>query len=208
MVNDLGFIESAYRPVKDGKIQDEAVFLNAFVESNYQIAQFDSVDDSGKKFVSDKVVARKDGNFALTDVNDINYVDVSPQQLVSVAAALIPFLEHDDASRALMGANMQRQAVPLIRPEVPLVGTGMECEVAKSSGAAVVAKFDGVVRHVSADQVIVVSDKSLFETEDEWLDYGVQTYDLTKFHRSSYSTWIHQRPIVSSLVIMLKLATS
>ena len=198
MVNDLGFIESAYRPVKDGKIQDEAVFLNAFVESNYQIAQFDSVDDSGKKFVSDKVVARKDGNFALTDVNDINYVDVSPQQLVSVAAALIPFLEHDDASRALMGANMQRQAVPLIRPEVPLVGTGMECEVAKSSGAAVVAKFDGVVRHVSADQVIVVSDKSLFETEDEWLDYGVQTYDLTKFHRSSYSTWIHQRPIVSA----------
>ena len=196
MVNDLGFIESAYRPVKNGKIQDEAVFLNAFVESNYQIAQFDSVDDSGKKFVADKVVARKDGNFALTSVEDIDYVDVSPQQLVSVAAALIPFLEHDDASRALMGANMQRQAVPLIRPQVPLVGTGMEYEVAQSSGAAVVAKFDGIVRHVSSDQVIVVSDRSLFETDDEWLDYGVQTYDLTKFHRSSYSTWIHQRPIV------------
>jgi DNA-directed RNA polymerase subunit beta len=197
MVNDLGFIESAYRPVKDGKIQEEAVFLNAFVESDYQIAQFDSVDDSGKKFVADKVVARKDGNFTLTDVKDISYVDVSPQQLVSVAAALIPFLENDDASRALMGANMQRQAVPLIRPQVPLVGTGMECEVAKSSGAAVVAKFDGVVRHVSSDQIIVVSDKSLFATKDEWLDYGVQTYDLTKFHRSSYSTWIHQRPIVA-----------
>jgi DNA-directed RNA polymerase subunit beta len=196
MVNDLGFIESAYRPVKNGKIQDEAVFLNAFVESNYQIAQFDSVDDSGKKFVADKVVSRKDGNFALTSVEDIDYVDVSPQQLVSVAAALIPFLEHDDASRALMGANMQRQAVPLIRPQVPLVGTGMEYEVAQSSGAAVVAKFDGVVRHVSSDQVIVVSDRSLFESDDEWLDYGVQTYDLTKFHRSSYSTWIHQRPIV------------
>jgi DNA-directed RNA polymerase subunit beta len=197
MVNDLGFIESAYRPVKDGKIQDEAVFLNAFVESNYQIAQFDSVDDSGKKFVADKVVARKDGNFTVTDVKDIDYVDVSSQQLVSVAAALIPFLEHDDASRALMGANMQRQAVPLLRPQVPLVGTGMECEVAKSSGTALAAKFAGTVRHVSSDQVIVVSERSLFDTDDQWLDYGVQTYDLTKFHRSSYSTWIHQHPIVA-----------
>lgn len=197
MVNDLGFIESSYRLVKDGKIQDEVVFLDAFEESSLYIAQADAADEDGKRLIGDKVIARHAGDFMPVDAKLINAIDLSPQQLVSVAAALIPFLEHDDASRALMGANMQRQAVPLIQPETPIVGTGMESEVARSSGAAIIAERSGVVKYVSSDEIVIASDEEHYADEESWVDKGIQSYRLKKFHRSSYSTWIHQRPIVS-----------
>ena len=196
VVNELGFIESSYRLVKNGKIQDEVVFLDAFEESGLYIAQADAADDAGKQLVGDKVIARHGGDFMVVDSKEINAIDLSPQQLVSVAAALIPFVEHDDASRALMGANMQRQAVPLIKPETPVVGTGMEAEVARSSGAAIIAERSGVVRYVSSDEIVVASDEFEFADEESWVDKSVQSYRLKKFNRSSYSTWIHQRPIV------------
>jgi len=196
MVNDLGFIESAYRPVKDGKIIDEVIFLNAFEEGSRFIAQADAVDATGTQLKDARVLARHDGNFIDVDSKDIDCIDLSPQQLVSVAASLIPFLEHDDASRALMGANMQRQAVPLIRSQTPIVGTGMEAEVSKASGAVITAEYDGVVEYVSADKIIVRAQESNFKTMEDWIDKGVKVYTLKKFNRSSYSTWIHQRPVV------------
>lgn len=196
MVNDLGFIESAYRPVKDGKIVDEVIFLNAFEESSRFIAQADAVDATGTKLKDSRVLARHEGNFIDVESSTINCIDLSPQQLVSVAASLIPFLEHDDASRALMGANMQRQAVPLIRSQAPIVGTGMEAEVSKASGAVITAEYDGVVEYVSADKIIVRAKEENFKTIEDWIDKGVKVYTLKKFNRSSYSTWIHQRPVV------------
>lgn len=196
MVNELGFIESAYRLVENGQIKDDVIFLDAFSEGKRFIAQADAMDDSGKGLKSDKVLARHEGNFEVVESKQVDAIDLSAQQLVSVAASLIPFLEHDDASRALMGANMQRQAVPLIRPEKPFVGTGMEKEVAKSSGAAIIAEHSGVVRYVSADEIIVANDEANFEDEESWIDNATQVYKLKKFNRSSYSTWIHQRPIV------------
>ena len=197
MVNELGFIESAYRSVKDGEIQDEVVFLDAFEEGSRFIAQADAADQTGKKLNGSKVLARHGGNFEVVESKQVDAIDLSAQQLVSVAASLIPFLEHDDASRALMGANMQRQAVPLICPQKPFVGTGMEKEVAKSSGSAIIAESSGVVRYVSADEIIVESDQSCFNDEESWIDNAVKTYRLKKFNRSSYSTWLHQRPIVN-----------
>ncbi len=197
MVNELGFIESAYRPVKEGKILDEVIFLDAFKESAHFIAQADAMDDAGKKLKSDKVLARHEGNFVVVDAKDVDAIDLSPQQLVSVAASLIPFLEHDDASRALMGANMQRQAVSLICPQKPFVGTGMEKEVAKSSGAAIVAEFSGIVKYVSADEIIVANIKTDFVDEESFMNHAISVYKLKKFNRSSFSTWIHQRPIVN-----------
>jgi len=198
MVNDLGFIETAYRPVKGGKLLDEVIFLDAFQESDKYIAQADAVDKTGNKIEKDTVLARYQGNFLYTDLDNITYIDLSPKQLVSVASALIPFLEHDDASRALMGANMQRQAVPLIRCQTPLVGTGMEKEVCKASpGAVISARHAGVVEYVSSEKIIVRADEASFTTTDAWLAGGVDVYHLRKFERSSYSTWIHQKPIVS-----------
>ena len=196
MVNDLGFIETSYRLVKNGKIEDEVVFLDAFEEAALFIAQADAASEDGKSLATDKVIARHAGNFIVVDSKQVNAIDLSPQQLVSVAAALIPFLEHDDASRALMGANMQRQAVPLILPQPPIVGTGMESEVARSSGAAIIAERSGVVQYVAADEIIVASGDKDFVDEESWVDKGVQSYRLKKFHRSSFCTWIHQRPIV------------
>jgi len=196
MVNDLGFIESAYRPVKNGKIIDEVVFLNAFEEGSRFIAQADAVDETGVNLKDNHVLARHEGNFIDIDSKKVDYIDLSPQQLVSVAASLIPFLEHDDASRALMGANMQRQAVPLVRSETPIVGTGMEIEVSKASGAVVTAEHDGVVEYVSSDKIIVRSKEESFKTTEDWVDKGVKIYTLKKFNRSSYSTWIHQRPVI------------
>ena len=196
MVNDLGFIESAYRPVKNGKIQDEVVFMNAFEEGARYIAQADAMDDTGKKLKHDTVLARHEGNFEAVEAKVVDAIDLSPQQLVSVAASLIPFLEHDDPSRALMGSNMQRQAVPLICPQTPFVGTGMEKEVAKSSGAAIIADKSGTVKYVSADEIIIATNESDFKDEEAWIDNATQVYKLKKFNRSSYSTWIHQRPIV------------
>jgi len=197
LVNDLGFIETAYHPVKNGKVLDEVVFLDAFEEANKHIAQADAIIDTNRTLVTDQVFARHDGNFMYVEKQQIDYIDLSPKQLVSVATALIPFLEHDDASRALMGSNMQRQAVPLIKCETPLVGTGMEREVCQASGAAILAKRSGKVIYVSADKIIVQAPREDFETVEDWIAQGIDTYFLKKFIRSSFSTWIHQTPAVA-----------
>jgi len=196
MVNDLGFIETAYRPVTKGKIKEAVVFLDAFQESEDYIAQADALKP-GKSDLSDDVIARHEGNFMLVDSDKVNYIDLSPKQLVSVSAALIPFLEHDDAVRALMGSNMQRQAVPLIKTEVPIVGTGMEKEIVKGSSAVLTARRAGVVTYVSSEKIVVQIDRNQVSTDDEWIAKGVDTYPLKKFVRSSYSTWMHHTPIVS-----------
>jgi DNA-directed RNA polymerase subunit beta len=196
MVNDLGFIETAYRPVVNGKILSEVVFLDAFEESGNYIAQADAIDSVTGHLKNEKVFARHDDNLLYVDAEKINYIDLSPKQLVSVSAALVPFLDHDDAVRALMGANMQRQAVPLITTKAPIVGTGMEQEIVKSSGALVLAKRSGVVEYVSSDKIIVrVNEDECSNTED-WVTHGIDIYHLKKFQRSSYSTWIHHAPIV------------
>src|SRR5579863_8634110 len=196
MVNDLGFIETAYCPVKNGKVEESVVFLDAFEESGNYIAQADAIDPKTNQLKKGKVFARHDDNLLYVDVEKINYIDLSPKQLVSVSAALIPFLEHDDAVRALMGANMQRQAVPLIRTSAPLVGTGMEREIVKASGAVITAKRSGVVEYVSSEKIIVRAHENEFAHIEDWVSQGVDTYYLNKFLRSSYSTWVHHTPIV------------
>jgi len=195
-VNDLGFIEAAYRPAKDGKIKDEVIFLDAFEESEKYLSQADSVHPKTSQIKGDKVFARHEGNFMYVEPKKINYVDLSAKQLVSVSTALIPFLEHDDASRALMGSNMQRQAVPLVKCETPIVGTGMEREICRSSGSALIAKRSGVVEYVSSEKIIIRCDDEDFSQIDDWVSQGIDTYYLKKFTRSSYSTWIHHTPIV------------
>lgn len=196
MVNDLGFIETAYRPVKNRKVSDEVVFLDAFEESGSYIAQADAIDVKTNQLKPGKVFVRYDDNLLYVDSELVNYIDLSPKQLVSVSAALVPFLDHDDAVRALMGANMQRQAVPLITTHAPLVGTGMEREIVKSSGALMLARRGGIVEYVSSNKIIIrVNEDECVNTED-WITHGIDTYHLKKFQRSSYSTWIHHAPIV------------
>ena len=190
-INKYGFIESPYRRVVDGVISDETDYLSAIEESKFTIAQA-SADINNNKILSQEfVTCRRDGEIILAKTHDINYIDVSPKQLVSVAASLIPFLENDDANRALMGSNMQRQAVPLIRAEAPLVGTGMEAIVAKDSGAAVVARRNGTIVQVDANRIVVRSEE-LAESDNS----GVDIYTLTKFQKSNQNTAINQRPIV------------
>ena len=196
MVNDLGFIETAYRKVADGKIKDDVVFLDAFEEQDQFIAQPDETRSQDSALKGSRVFARNQGNFLYVDSEKVNYIDLSPTQLVSVSAALIPFLEHDDASRALMGANMQRQAVPLINPQNTLVGTGMEKEIVKASGGVIYAKRSGIVEYVSSEKIIVRSEESEFKNIDDWISQAIDTYELRKFQRSSHSTWIHHTPIV------------
>ena len=183
-------------PVENGKIKDEVVFLDAFQEQDQFIAQPDEAITEDLKLQESKVFARNQGNFLYADADKINYIDLSPKQLVSVSSALIPFLEHDDASRALMGANMQRQAVPLINPHNTLVGTGMECEIAKASGGVVTAKRAGTIEYVSSEKIMIRADESEFRNIDEWISQAIDTYHLRKFQRSSHSTWIHHTPIV------------
>lgn len=195
MVNDLGFIETAYRPVTEGTITDDVVFLDAFQEEGHYIAQADTVRNFELQ-KGNKVSVRHRGDFTYTDSDTVDYIDLSPKQLVSVSSALIPFLEHDDASRALMGANMQRQAVPLIRPEAPIIGTGMESEVVKASGSVVTARRSGVIEYVSAEKIIIRADENQFKNTEDWIAQAIDTYYLRKFERSSYSTWIHHTPIV------------
>ncbi|TET06523.1 DNA-directed RNA polymerase subunit beta [Candidatus Dependentiae bacterium] len=196
MVNDLGFVETTYRPVINKKVQDRVIFLDAFEEDKRYIAQADAIAADGKTLKGNRIFARHEGNFLYVDADKIDYVDLSPKQLVSVSSALIPFLEHDDAVRALMGANMQRQAVPLVKPEAPIVGTGMEKEIVKASGAVIISEQAGVVEYVSANKIIVCADKDEFIDIDNWIVNGIKTYHVKKFQRSSYSTWIHQTPIV------------
>ncbi|HBL98427.1 TPA: DNA-directed RNA polymerase subunit beta [Candidatus Dependentiae bacterium] len=196
LVNELGFIETAYRPVKKNEILDDVVFLDAFEETDAYIAQADVIKKGGDKITGSSVFARHGGNFLYAATEKINYVDLSPKQLVSVATALIPFLEHDDASRALMGANMQRQAVPLVRTQTPIVATGMEAEIARASGACLTARRPGVVEYVSSEKIVIRADETAFGNVDDWIAYGVETYHLRKFQLSSHNTWVHQTPCV------------
>ena len=190
-VNKYGFIETPYRKVENGKITDEVVYLSAMEEEKYTIAQANTPLDDNGNFANELVDCRIAGDHVLKKHEDINLMDVSPKQVVSVAAALIPFLENDDANRALMGSNMQRQAVPLLRAESPFVGTGMERIVARDSGAAVVATRGGVIDQVDAIRVVVrVTDK--IENDES----AVDIYTLQKFQRSNQNTCINQRPIV------------
>ncbi|WP_444943467.1 DNA-directed RNA polymerase subunit beta [Microbulbifer sp. ZKSA006] len=192
--NHYGFLESAYRKVVDGKVTDEITYLSAINEANFIIAQASAeVDDNGN-FVDDLISVRHQGEFTLKAPGEIQYMDVSAKQVVSVAAAMIPFLEHDDANRALMGSNMQRQAVPTLRAEKPLVGTGMERTVARDSGVCVVAKRGGIIERVDSSRVVV----RVADAEVEAGDAGVDIYNLTKYIRSNQNTCINQRPIVNT----------
>lgn len=192
-VNKFGFIETPYRVVQNGRVTDEVRYLTAIEEEQYVIAPADTPVDGQGKFVGEMISARKGSDFVSVSPEEVNLIDVSPNQLVSIAAALIPFLEHDDANRALMGSNMQRQAVPLMRPEIPLVGTGMEPIVARDSGAVVVARRSGVVEYVDASRIVIKSDVGNLDD----LDTGVDIYNLVKFQRSNQDTCFNQRPIVN-----------
>ena len=189
-VNKYGFIETPYMLVKDGVVQPGPRYLSAMEEEKLVVAQADAPMDSGGKFTQDLVSVRRQGDFRLVKPEDVTAIDVSPKQLVSVAAALIPFLENDDANRALMGSNMQRQAVPLIRADAPLVGTGMEAAVARDSGATIIARREGVIDQIDGARIVVRA------TAEDGTTKGVDIYRLRKFMRSNQSTCINQRPLV------------
>ncbi|NHF74655.1 DNA-directed RNA polymerase subunit beta [Paracoccus xiamenensis] len=190
-VNKYGFIETPYRKVVEGKVTDDVVYMSATEEMRHTVAQANATLDGDGKFVDELISTRQAGDFTLNPVDAIDLIDVSPKQLVSVAAALIPFLENDDANRALMGANMQRQAVPLLRAEAPFVGTGMEATVARDSGAAIMARRSGVIDQVDAQRIVVRATEDLGAG-----DAGVDIYRLRKFKRSNQSSTINQRPLV------------
>ncbi|KKB09779.1 DNA-directed RNA polymerase subunit beta [Devosia chinhatensis] len=190
-VNKYGFIETPYRKIVDGKLTDEVVYLSAMEEAKHYVAQANVTFTKDGELEHDLVVARHAGDNGLTPKENVDLMDVSPKQMVSVAASLIPFLENDDANRALMGSNMQRQAVPLLRAEAPFVGTGMEPVVARDSGAAIVAKRTGIVDQVDATRVVIRATE-----ETDASKSGVDIYNLMKFQRSNQSTCINQRPLV------------
>lgn len=190
-VNKYGFVETPYRKVKDGRVTDEVVYLSAMEEGRYTVAQANVPLDQKGRFTEDLVVCRHAGEVLPVTPDKVDYMDVSPKQLVSVAAALIPFLENDDANRALMGSNMQRQAVPLVRAEAPFVGTGMEGVVARDSGAAIAARRSGVIDQIDATRVVIRATEDLDPTKS-----GVDIYRLMKYQRSNQSTCINQRPLV------------
>jgi len=190
-INKYGFIESPYKKVIDGVVQDKIEYLSAMEETKYTIAQANSKIDKNNKFTEDLVSSRQNLNFILSKPENIDYIDVSPKQLVSVAASLIPFLENDDANRALMGSNMMRQAVPLLKPESPLVGTGIESDVALDSGVTIVAKRDGVVDKIDGKRIVIKAT-----SETDYSKSGVDIYNLQKFKRSNQNTCINQKPLV------------
>ena len=189
-VNKYGFIETPYRLVKDGQVQDGWKYLSAMEEERLVVAQADAPTDTSGNFTDELVSVRRQGDFRLVRPDEVTAVDVSPKQLVSVAAALIPFLENDDANRALMGSNMQRQAVPLIQSDAPLVGTGMEAAVARDSGATIVARRAGMVDQIDGARIVVRA------TAEDGTTRGVDIYRLRKYMRSNQSTCINQRPLV------------
>jgi DNA-directed RNA polymerase subunit beta len=191
-VNDYGFIETPYRSVEEGRVTREVKFLSALDEERLAIAQANAPLDEDGRFVRDRVSARKQGEFQMVPPGEIDMMDVSPNQLVSVAASLIPFLENDDANRALMGSNMQRQAVPLLRTQAPLVGTGMEGVLARDSGVTVVAKRDGAVESVDAGRIVIKPD------EDDGTSSNVDIINLIKYQRSNQNTCINQKPILKT----------
>jgi DNA-directed RNA polymerase subunit beta len=190
-VNDFGFIETPYREVENGRVTDRIRYLSALEEEDHVIAQANAPIDGRGNFSVDLVSSRKGGEFVMARPEEVNFMDVSPNQLVSVAASLIPFLENDDANRALMGSNMQRQAVPLLRTEAPFVGTGMERTVARDSGVTIVARRDGLVESVDSTRIVVKADKPAGSR-----DTGVDIYNLVKYQRSNQNTCNNQRPIV------------
>ncbi|QHS10981.1 DNA-directed RNA polymerase subunit beta [Sinimarinibacterium sp. NLF-5-8] len=190
--NDYGFLETAYRKVVDGHVTQDVEYLSAIEEGRYVIAQANSELDNSGNFTADLVSVRFQNEFTMMTPDKVQYMDVSPRQIVSVAAALIPFLEHDDANRALMGSNMQRQAVPTLRTEKPLVGTGVERRVAVDSGNAIQAKRGGIVEKVDAARIVV----RVHDDETQPGEAGVDIYNLTKYVRSNQNTCINQRPIV------------
>ncbi len=191
-VNEFGFIETPYREVEADRVTDRIVYLSALDEEDKVIAQANAALDSHGRFSSDMVSARIGGEFTVVRPDEVQYMDVSPNQLVSVAASLIPFLENDDANRALMGSNMQRQAVPLLKTDAPLVGTGLEKTVGRDSGVTVLARRDGSVESVDAERVVIRSDKQSRDPRDA----GVDIYNLIKYQRSNQNTCINQRPVV------------
>ena len=193
--NEYGFLETPYRKVVNGKVKNEIEWLSAIEESKYTIAQANTTLDNNNKIIGDLISCRFNNEFAITSPEKVELMDISPKQVVSVAAALIPFLEHDDANRALMGSNMQRQAVPILKPEKPLVGTGIEKAVAIDSGASFVVKRGGVVDYVDASRIIVNVDDKEVKTDD---DTGVDIYPLTKYTRTNQNTCINQRPLVKT----------
>ena len=190
-VNEFGFIETPYREVENGRVTDRIRYLSALEEEDHVIAQANAPIDGRGVFTADLISARKGGEFVMARPEEVNFMDVSPNQLVSVAASLIPFLENDDANRALMGSNMQRQAVPLLRTEAPFVGTGMEKTVARDSGVTIVARRDGVVENVDSTRIVVKADKPSGAR-----DTGVDIYNLIKYQRSNQNTCVNQRPII------------
>jgi len=198
-VNRYGFLETPYRKVKKGKVTSEVEYLTAEQEDIYTIAQANAPLDNRSKFVNERVKARLKGEFPIVSPAVVQYMDVAPSQIVSSAAALIPFLEHDDANRALMGSNMQRQAVPLLQPKAPIVGTGMEKKVARDSRALILAEDEGVVEYVDSDKIIVKYDvnPNSIETLTSFNTIRRKTYTLIKFHGTNQETCMTQRPIVS-----------
>jgi DNA-directed RNA polymerase subunit beta len=199
-VNEHGFIETPYRLVENGKPTDKVSYLTAVEEANLAVAQANVPLTGDGEFADSEISCHQDGNYVIKDKDDISYMDVSPNQLVSVASALIPFLEHDDANRALMGSNMQRQAVPLLRTEAPLVGTGIEKVVAEDSGVTVIAEYDGVVEDADASRIVMRYTDPQAGEKGKW----VKIYKLNKFQRSNHSTCFNQRPIVSPGDLVLK----
>lgn len=207
-INEFGFIETPYRKVKKGKVTNEIEYLTADQEENYLIAQASNVIDRVGRFENDRIDARERGEFIESTPDAVHYMDVSPKQLVSVAAGLIPFLEHDDANRALMGSNMQRQGVPLLVSEAPLVGTGLEAKAARDSRAVVVSEADGIVAAATAEIIITTADGKLPVSEEKFLSEpeivktnvakGIFAYPLRKFMRSNAGTCINQKPIVKA----------
>ena len=190
--NQYGFLETAYRKVVDAQVTDEVEFLSAIEEGNYAIAQANADLDENKRFREQLITCRYQGEFTLKETREVQYMDVSPRQIVSVAASLVPFLEHDDANRALMGSNMQRQAVPTLRVDKPLVGTGMERAVATDSGVTAVALRGGVVDQVDAGRIVVRANDDEVGEDDP----GVDIYNLVKYQRSNQNTCMNQRPLV------------
>lgn len=202
-VNDFGFIETPYRIVREGVVTDEIVYLTAEQEDNAIIAQANAQIDEDGNFLTEFVKCRNSGDFPLERPADIQYMDVAPNQIVSPAASLIPFLEHDDANRALMGSNMQRQAVPLLRPNSPVVGTGLEERVARDSRAIIVAEGNGVVKFVDATKIVVTYERDE-EEEQVSFDDADKTYHLIKFLRTNQDTCLNQRPIVQAGQVVVK----
>ncbi|MDE5880050.1 MAG: DNA-directed RNA polymerase subunit beta, partial [Desulfovibrio sp.] len=188
-VNDYGFIETPYRVVREGQVTDEVVHLDASREGDEVVAQADARMDANGRLLDEYVTVRVKGEVEMRHRDEVTLMDISPSQMVSISAALIPFLEHDDANRALMGSNMQRQAVPLLRSEKPLVGTGMETDVARDSGACIVAPADGRVEYADADRIVVAYEGDIYKEQG-----GVRAYDLLKYHKSNQNSCFGQKP--------------